>query len=382
MMRTRACATLLGVATAAACRDPVAPDTGAGSGATRAVAPGAIAPLDAAASAPEPAPVARGARTIVLPEPAIVLPQQESFQLLAPGRGRRAILRYRVIPGTTIVTARTVLASRQLAHGVFTPPAQLPAIRDGFAIAISGAADRVTLRALVADAAAQNPETAAYLATWRRELEGRQITLAIDDRGGFGAIAFSDDPSGARSARARDELTDRLLSRIAPLPTEPVGLGARWRVVTILRQGPAVAKQTATYTLVARGAAGWKLHLALQRVAEQQAIIDPTLPPGTTAELIALFRSLEGEIEIDPRLPLVAGGSLTVESRLHARVSPPAASPQPAASPLPTLQSDQMFEDTGRVNFARCRPSHAAALGDAAPHAATLPASCSDAAAR
>ncbi len=382
MTRTCACATLIGVATAAACRDPIAPDPGAGSGAARAVAPGVPAPIDAAASAPDPAPVSRGSRTIALPEPAIALPQQESFQLLAPGRGRRTTLRYRLVPGTAVVTARTELASRHLAHGVFTPPAQLPAIRDGFAIEITSTADRVALRALVADAAVQSPDTAAYLATWRRELEGRQITLAIDDRGGFGAIAFTDDPSGARSARARDELTDRLLSRIAPLPAEPVGLGARWRVVTILRQGPAVAKQTATYTLIARTAAGWKLHLALQRVAEQQAIIDPALPRGTTAELIALFRSLEGDIEIDPRLPLVAGGSLTVESRLHARVSPPAASPQPAASPLPPPERDQMFEDTGRVNFARCRPPHAATLGDAAPHGATLPASCSDAAAR
>jgi hypothetical protein len=132
-----------------------------------------------------------------------------------------------------------------------------------------------------------------------------------------------------------------------PVPAEPVGLGASWRVVTILRQGAIVAKQTATYTLTGRTAQRWKLHAALQRSAQTQAIVDPPPPPGATVELVALFRVLEGDIEIDPRLPLIASGGLAVESRVHARMQlprPPGASQAPPAT-------EQMFEDTGKLTF-------------------------------
>jgi hypothetical protein len=204
---------------------------------------------------------------------------------------------------------------------------------------------------VIGQAAAPSPDADAYLAPWRTLLQGRPIALDLDDRGAVTAIRFDDDPSGATSARARDELVQRLLALIVPLPAEPVGTGASWRVVTILRQGPAVAKQTATYTLIARGPRRWKLHVVLRRVGQRQQIVDPALPRAASAELVAMFRALEGDVEVDPALPLIAGGTLTIESRLHARLQPPA----PAGQPRPAI-IEQMFEDTGKVSFARCRP--------------------------
>lgn len=352
---------VIAVAAAVACQDPVArPPAGSHD-------PGAArpAPAQAAASAAAPQPPAppdaqRGPpRVIAMPEPAIALPSQESFQLLDRGRGARAALRYTLGAGTTAMMARSALRSRHVDHGRFGRPVALPAIRDGFEVAIAAEhPTRIALRAAIAAAAAASPDADAYLAPWRTLLQGRPITLEVDDRGAIARIRFDDDPAGAASIRARDELVQRLLSLIVPLPAEPVGTGARWRAVTILRQGPAITKQTATYTLVARGRARWKLHVKLQRVGEQQQIADPSLPTGTSAELLALFRALEGNVEVDPDLPLIAAGSLTIESRLHARLAPPGGPPV-----------EQLFEDTGRVSFTRCRPLPAPRRAPAHPAA-------------
>jgi hypothetical protein len=308
---------------------------------------------DAGKAAP---PIQKGApQIIVMDEPALALPSEESFRLLDPGRGARAALRYRTAATSTAVIARTTLASRRLEHGALSSPTRLPEIRDGFAIAID--ADhpgRVALHPLVAESAADTADADAYLAPWRTLLQDHRATVEVNDRGAIIAIHFDDDPAGARSARAKDELVQRLLSLIVPLPAEPIAAGARWRVVTILRQGPTLAKQTATYTLIARRAAGWKLHVQLVRVAEQQRITDPSLPPGTAAELIALFRTLEGDVEVDPELPLIAGGALAIESRLHARLQPPGQAPV-----------EQIFEDTGRLTLARCRENPAHGTGRA-----------------
>jgi hypothetical protein len=276
---------------------------------------------------------------IVMAAPTIELPKLESFQLLDAGTGPKAALRYQLAAGASSFLAQTTLSSRHLEHGAFTPPVTLPAIHDGFAITVAAEhPGQLALRALPGEAATASPDAEAYLASWRKLLQNRRMTITVDDRGQVGTLGFNDDPTGTRSAQARADLVQRLLSTIVPLPVEPVGTGARWRVVTILKQGPAFAKQTATYTLVAPGAV-WKVHVKLQRVAEAQQLDDPALPAGTTADLIAMFRAFEGDVEVDPKQAMITRGTLTIESRLHVKLS---AAGQPAAQ-------EQLFEDTGSV---------------------------------
>lgn len=356
------------IALLTSCDDPAAPprpiDDARGSAARPAtpVTPVTPAPASAPPTRITPGPATPGA--ITLDEPRVSLPREESFQLLDPGKGRKATLRYALAAGTLASVVEINISSRQLARDGFTRPTALPAIRDGFAITIAAEQpNQLALRALRGESATRSPEADAYLAPWRKLLENRHITAAVDPRGQLSTITFLDDRAGTRSARARDELAQRLLAAIVPLPVEPVGTGASWRVATVLRQGPAYAKQTATYTLVSRTADRWKLRIKLQRVGEAQRVADPSLPSGTIADLVALFRLLEGDVEVDPTYPLIAAGSLTVESRLHVRLQTP-------QQPL----TEQILEDTGKVTFSLCRPtSSPGARGDEKPRRAPCP---------
>jgi hypothetical protein len=317
-----------------ACSTPTsAPAPSPTVGSAIATEPVRAAPFHAAQVTPIPV-VHHASSVVVMDEPKIDLPKQESFKLLEPGKQPRAALRYHLAPASFAFTARTTLSSRHLTNGAFTPAIELPAIRDGFTVTI--AADgkgQVALRGLPGEAASPSADADEYLHAWRTLLQDRTTTVAIDPRGQVTVPA-----AAATGEPARDELVQRLLSTTVPLPAEPIGAGASWRVVTILRQRPGHAKQTATYTLLSTTPTRWKLHVKLQRVGQEQAIADPSLPPNVTAELIAMFRLLEGDVEIDPRRPLLAAGSLTVESRLHVVL-------QPAGQPA----IEQMFEDTGTV---------------------------------
>jgi hypothetical protein len=283
---------------------------------------------------------------IALDEPAIELPKQEQFRLLDAGaKTGRARLRYTLAGGAATYTTATALTTRHLSDGPAAAPIDLGTIRDGFTITPVAAQHRLALRALTAEVTPANDDASGYLAPWRALLQGRTMNVTVDDRGQLQAITFNDDPGNARSQRAKDELIQRLLATLVPVPAEPIAPGARWRVLTILRQGPAYAKQTATYTLTARTDAAWKIHLKLQRVGEPQRLRDPGLPPGTTAELVGLFRELEGDIEVGPRVPWIATGAMTIESRLHARLTPPGAGADRTV--------EQVFEDTGKATFGR-----------------------------
>ncbi len=346
---------LLLAASFAACNDPAPPPgvvpAGAASASGSSSAPGTAGSSSAAGSgaAPTSSPrvvqLAPPRRAVGVPEPRGAMPTRVSLQLVQPGTGKLAPLRYTLAAGTVSFRAQTRLATRHLEAGSFTQPNKLPPIRDGFAITI--AADqpgRLALRALPGETAKSSADANAYLASWRA-LENRRMTVAIDDRGRLDAITFNDDPTGERSEAARHDLAQRLLATIVPLPDAPVGVGARWRVVTTLKQGPAFAKQTALYTLTAKTARLWKLHVRIQRVAEAQQLSDPSVPPGTSAELLAMFRVLEGDVEVDPRQPLISRGSFKVESRMHVKLTP--------AAPAAAAPTEQLFEDNGTITLSR-----------------------------
>jgi hypothetical protein len=261
---------------------------------------------------------------LALQQPEVVLPQQQAFELVNAGSGARAVLRYALAAGTTTYSVDTRLSSRTYADGSWTHATEEPALHDGFAISIGDKPGLLALRALPGQPGSP----------WATLLGGRRMTLALDDRGQLGALRFADDPTLTRagSRDAYDEAMQRLLGLVVPLPEGAVGVGATWRVTTALRQSAAVVKQTATYKLTARTATRWTVHVQLRREAQPQSL-------GGSLQLVAIFRVLEGDIEIAPAQPLGAG-KLSVESRVHARVVAAHAEAHPV---------DQVVEDTGTL---------------------------------
>jgi len=272
------------------------------------------------------------------PDPVIALPKQEVFELLEPGQATdRAPLVYTLVDGTTEHRFTTTLSSRQQTDAAWSAPDKI-AITDGFAVTIAKGSP-VALRALPADTGQPSTDVSvAYVKKWHEEVEGRRITAKLDARGAFTDLTFIDDPTATKKGPLED-VTQRLLVALVPVPIEPVGIGAKWRVITILKHHPALVKQTATYELVARTPTGWKIAVELRRVAEEQLVKDPSLPTGMAVQLIALLRRYTGTLEIDPTKALPIGGKLAVESRMHLRVGR-----------IGTKFSEQILEDTGAIS--------------------------------
>jgi len=271
------------------------------------------------------------------PDPVVILPKQEVFELLEQGATTdRAPLLYAHAAGTTEHRFATTLATRQQSDAVWSKPDAV-AITDGFAVTVAPGAP-IALRALPAELGKPTTDTSlAYVKKWHDDVEGRRLTMKLDPRNTFSDPSFVDDPTSQRKAPL-DDVTQRLLVTLVPIPAEPVGIGAKWRVVTILKHHPALVKQTATYQLVARTPAGWRIAVELQRIGEEQLVKDPTLPPGTAIQLIALLRRYVGTWEIDPTKVFPIGGKLDVESRMHLRVGQ-----------IGSKFSEQILEDTGTI---------------------------------
>jgi hypothetical protein len=158
---------------------------------------------------------------------------------------------------------------------------------------------------------------------WHALLENRRATAAIDARGQLGAVVLADEPvpsTPTHPSEGQAELVQRLLGSAVPLPAEAIGVGARWRVVTLLRMGAAVVKQRAEYTLVAATADRWTIELDIRRIGERQLVSAIGLPPDVIPELMALFREVKGTVTVTAAQPLPIAGSLTTELRVHTQL--------------------------------------------------------------
>lgn len=270
------------------------------------------------------------------------LPKLVSFRLEAAGSGPQEVLRYRLAPGTIEHQTRLSIHSRELGEDG-AGAAQLLDVREGFGIEIGAPGQPLLFRALDgALAGASTPLAESYLQRWRARLVGQPARVHLDARGLLQGVELDPvAPLARQPGAARDEIVQRVLAIAVPLPEEAVGLGARWQVTTLLRQGPAAVTQTATYTLLERTPERWKIRVDLARVGKPQVLVDPALPPGSVATLLLLSRSLRGDVEIDPRRPLVVGGALALAARLESRLEVPG---EPA-------ELKQRIEDSGQLSF-------------------------------
>lgn len=282
----------------------------------RPTAPAEVRP-DAASQARRPAPLELApARSAATPpdEPPAALPARLAFTLESAGRAPRASLRYAPAPGGLRYQVRASLRARTFAPTPSPAPLDVSTITERFTMAPDPARGAFTWRGHPVQI--EGEDAAPYVARWRALLEGRLARLELDARGALGALTFPDEPT---STAQQDELAQRLLGYLVPLPEGAVGPDARWTVTTRLRQGSGVVEQIARYRLLARSGQTLRLAVDVRRIGDAQPLPAAGLPVGAALELVALFRAVTGEVTVRLDAPLPVG-RLAIEARRHQRL--------------------------------------------------------------
>ncbi|MEZ4321502.1 MAG: DUF6263 family protein [Myxococcota bacterium] len=85
----------------------------------------------------------------------------------------------------------------------------------------------------------------------------------------------------------------------APLPVEPVGVGAKWSVTTGMQENGIALQQVVTYTVKSIQGRVVTLDTALVQNADQQKLSPAGMPPGSEASLDSLKSTGTGQTVID-----------------------------------------------------------------------------------
>jgi hypothetical protein len=109
-------------------------------------------------------------------------------------------------------------------------------------------------------------------------------------------------------------------SMVAPLPAEPVGVGARWQVMTRVTSAGADLLQLSTYELTARDGAKLSLKVGLTQLAASAALPVPGAGGDLSARLEAFRSGGSGTSEIDTTRVAPRAGEMTLESKMTVQV--------------------------------------------------------------
>lgn len=173
------------------------------------------------------------------------------------------------------------------------------------------------------------------------KMQGLNGTAEVTPRG-FTKQADIKVPEGAgqQVQQMLDNMQQQIRQMSAPLPEEPVGVGARWKVVMPIELPLIKMQQTATYELTSIQGDTGEFKIVLEQNAPPQTMTIPNLPAGAKADLKALESKASGTIQFDltkivPRSDLTtnvrtvmavdAGGQaqeLTMSMRVGIKIAP------------------------------------------------------------
>lgn len=146
-------------------------------------------------------------------------------------------------------------------------------------------------------------------------LEGMTVTTRMT-RGAATIEASVDTPSDADPSvqQMAEQMTDQLANVMAPFPTEPVGEGAQWRVVSTIETAAATMEQTATYTLVSFDGTTYEISSEAEarfvpaEDGEVQVVDGSQTSSGTISGTLAGLSPDEGAVHSEGSLTVEVGG--------------------------------------------------------------------------
>lgn len=293
----------------------------------------AIAPIGGPALAnpiaPDRSPVAQ------MPTPSPV-PQIQPTQvtLLDPGQGDRQPLRLRLQAGDQHQALLVIKSKMRLTlpqqPAIETPT---PEMRLTTAVRV----DRVepngdvayTLRYPKVEMIAPAGTPASVQAAMNqsaREIQGMQIRLRGNDRGGLSAVNIDfDRPPSAVLQASLAQMTNSIRNSNIEFPAEPIGLGGRWQAVTSLEANGLRINQKAIYQVTELTPDRVVLRVTVEQTAPAQKLTIPGVPAAQAPTLRSYAASGSGQLRLDFNRSIPAQSDLTLN--LRSEVNLPTADP-------------------------------------------------------
>ena len=147
---------------------------------------------------------------------------------------------------------------------------------------------------------AQQEQMAKALRPQIDALKGLGMTYWMNPKGHVHDVKLDIPPTVPPAAQQiMGGMTQSFESMVTPLPSEAVGEGARWQVVSRINTGGADILQSAIYTLKSRSGPQATLGVALIQLAANDVIHTAQMPAGMSAKVRSFTSTGNGTTNVD-----------------------------------------------------------------------------------
>jgi len=149
------------------------------------------------------------------------------------------------------------------------------------------------------------------------QLEGIGVNYFVDEKGRIRDVKVTIPESlPAMAGQMMSGMTQSVESMISPLPTEAIGVGAKWEVLARLMANGADILQVSTYTLEKRDGNVLSLDSVVKQFAAKDVVNPPGMPPGASARLLS-YKSVGGGKPVFEMSDIAPkSGSMTLNSSM------------------------------------------------------------------
>jgi hypothetical protein len=176
----------------------------------------------------------------------------------------------------------------------------------------------------VVAAANTPPELVNAMRSQLKKLVGFKGSIVVDSQGNT-KQANIDVPEGIdpNTRQMTDQMVNSLKQISSPVPVEPVGVGAKWRVPNSITANGMTMNQVATYELVDLKDNVATMQVNIEQQADAQKMNPPGLPAGASVDLKSLKSQGNGKITMALNQIMPTSSNISVRSNMEMEVKDP-----------------------------------------------------------
>lgn len=254
---------------------------------------------------------------------------QSNVELLNAGTEPKQQLRF-TPPANTKQTVQMTMkmdmamsVAGQTAQSVATPPVQMTMQSQVKKVDANGDiyADFSYTDADIVAAVNTPPEVANAMREQIKKMVGLNGSMVVDSQGNTKQVNLN-IPEGLdpNTKRMVDQMANSFKQISSPVPAEPVGVGAKWRVPNSIAANGMTLKQIATYELVEIKDNVATLQVNMEQQAGSQDIKPPGLPEGASIKLKSLTSQGNGKVTMAFNQIMPVSSNISVRSNTEMAV--------------------------------------------------------------
>ncbi len=149
-----------------------------------------------------------------------------------------------------------------------------------------------------------------------KSLVGATGSVVVTNRGITKSAEFNvPDGMAPQLKQLLDGMKESMNRISSPVPSEPIGMGAKWTVTQDLVANGMHLVQTSDHEIIKLEPGGFTMKVKVQQAAEPQEIKNPALPPGTTVALVSLDTEGKGTSQVETASLIPIQSSITISTK-------------------------------------------------------------------